>query len=350
MDHTSWNSEMNTYSTISTLFAHNDWARDKLLALVQPLDNDALDRAFEMGPGTLRRTLLHLWGAEQAWLDCWLGDPDPQLDEYEQPLSVDQLLERFRETANQRSGFLQSVGEDGLDRMVDTTDSRSRPYRLRLSDLALHVCDHGVHHRAQALNMLRHVGGDVAGLDYLFMCLEKNAPPSPRWGVGLLQRYYRYGDWANGQVYEAARALNDGQLDRPFEMGVGSLRKTLIHVRDAEQWWLDNWLADSPQAFVGLPADTSPAHLTELFQQTIAQRDEIIAGCSGGDLQRQVTAQAAPGKTFSLAMGDTMLQLCGHGTHHRAQALNMLRRLGAEVPRLDYSVMLRADADEVGRQ
>jgi uncharacterized damage-inducible protein DinB len=30
-----------------------------------------------------------------------------------------------------------------------------------------------------------------------------------------------------------------------------------------------------------------------------------------------------------------MVQVCSHGTHHRAQALNMLRRLGAPVSELD---------------
>lgn len=341
---------MNTYSTLSTLFAHNDWARDKLLSLAQPLEDDALDRPFEMGPATLRRTLVHLWGAERRWLDCWLGDPDPELDEYGLDLSLDQLAERFRETARQRNEFLKSVGEDGLDRPVDTRDYRGRAHRLKLSDLALHVCNHGVHHRAQALNMLRHVGGEVTGLDYLFMRLEKDAPPPPRLSVPLLQRYYRYGDWANEQVSAVAAGLNDDQLDQPFEMGVGSLRTTLIHVRDAERWWMENWLAESPPVYVEPPADTSVANLSELYRQTIARRNEILADCSSDDLLRQVTAQPARDKTISFTLGDTMLQLCGHGTHHRAQVLNMLRRLGADVPRLDYSVMLRRDAVEGKRQ
>jgi uncharacterized damage-inducible protein DinB len=45
--------------------------------------------------------------------------------------------------------------------------------------------------------------------------------------------------------------------------------------------------------------------------------------------------------TLSFPLGVTMLQLCCHGTHHRAQLLNMLRRLEARVPELSYITMAR---------
>ena len=48
------------------LFAHSDWARDKLMGLAKDLDNEALDRAFEMGLGSLRATLYHLWAVERV--------------------------------------------------------------------------------------------------------------------------------------------------------------------------------------------------------------------------------------------------------------------------------------------
>ena len=47
-------------------------------------------------------------------------------------------------------------------------------------------------------------------------------------------------------------------------------------------------------------------------------------------------ARPRPDVELTFVLGDTMLQLCGHGTHHRAQALNMARRLGARVANLDY--------------
>ena len=56
-------------NTLRALFVHNDWARDTLLALADPLTNEQLDRPFKMGLESLRYTLEHLWVAERIWLD-----------------------------------------------------------------------------------------------------------------------------------------------------------------------------------------------------------------------------------------------------------------------------------------
>ena len=58
------------------------------------------------------------------------------------------------------------------------------------------------------------------------------------------------------------------------------------------------------------------------------------------NLQRIVTATPRPNVHRSFPLGVTMLQLCCHGTHHRAQILNMFRRVGAPVPELDYLDMI----------
>jgi uncharacterized damage-inducible protein DinB len=39
-----------------------------------------------------------------------------------------------------------------------------------------------------------------------------------------------------------------------------------------------------------------------------------------------------------------LLQLCYHATHHRAQAVNILRRLGTQAPELDYMMRIREPA------
>jgi uncharacterized damage-inducible protein DinB len=39
---------------------------------------------------------------------------------------------------------------------------------------------------------------------------------------------------------------------------------------------------------------------------------------------------------------ESLVQLCCHGTHHRAQLINMLRHSGVTAPALDYVVWLRA--------
>lgn len=209
----------------------------------------------------------------------------------------------------------------------------------------LHVCNHGSHHRAQAVNMLRRVGvtPPKPGIDYIFMRLERAGDPAPMLDLDSLRCYFAYSDWARDRVHRAAASLSNEQLDRPFEMGVGTLRATLLHIRFAEQWWLENWTLGPGRPFPELTGTTSVAELDALFAQTQAARQKYFGGLSDADLRQSVSAVPRPGVTRTFPLGVTMLQICHHGTHHRAQAANMLRHVGAEVPRLDYVLMLRGE-------
>jgi uncharacterized damage-inducible protein DinB len=334
-----------TLNTLTELLAHNDWGREKILAGCIDLPDTALDRPFEMGHGTLRNTLHHLWAAERVWLDRWLEKRDIRFVQPEPGLPLRELGERFRETAAERNAFFDRIGADGFRRRVTFTNTKGETYTFPIGDMALHVANHGSHHRAQALNMMRHVGATLPkpGLDYIFMRLEQPDPPLAL-ESDTIAEYFRYADWARDRIHAVAGELTDAQLDRPFEMGVGTLRKTLLHIRFAEQWWLENWTLGPGRPFPELDEQSSIAELVRLFDQTARQRSQFIAGCRAADLLCPVSAHPRPGVVRTFPLGVTMLQLCGHGTHHRAQALNMLRHVGAQTPGLDYIVWLREAA------
>ncbi len=347
-----------TGGTLRELFEDSDWARDKLMALAAELSDDQLDRPFEIGPGSLRATLGHLYGAERIWFERWQNAEQPQFPRSRDVEAVNALWQAWRGLAHARNAYLAGLAADDFCRDVAYTDATGETHAFRLGDLMLHVCNHGFHHRAQALNMLRHAGVKTPGLDYLFLRVEQPtivytprekeqlremgfavqdaATPPARLDVDTIRRYFRYGDWACRRVYAAAAKLGNEQLDRDFEMGLGRLRKTLLHVRDGEQWWHENWRSDPPPPFKELPAMTSIAELAALMHEIAEKRDAYLVRLTDDDLQRIVAAEVRPGVTLRFRLGESLLQLCGHGTHHRAQALNMLRRLGADVPKLDY--------------
>jgi uncharacterized damage-inducible protein DinB len=232
-----------------------------------------------------------------------------------------------------------------------------------LGDLMLHVANHGVHHRAQALNMSRRLGVTVPNLDYLFFRLEQptvelaaetierlrkrgvavaeqRADPA-HFDLATLNRYYAYGDWGTQRLLTTAKDLSDVQLDQDFEIGLGTLRKTLLHIRDAEHWWLDNWTRGPESSFPNSPPTTSWQGVCDLFNGTATLRREYMASLLDGDLPRAVMARPGGATVLDCRLGESMLQLCCHGTHHRAQAANMLRQLGLTPPGLDLAVWLR---------
>jgi uncharacterized damage-inducible protein DinB len=353
-------------ATIRECFHYNDWARDKVYSLAAGLSDTQLDQSFPIGPGSLRATLQHLYGSERTWLVRWQGTDLPELPHSRDTRALADLHRSHRALAATRDRLLAACRNQDLDQPVSYVTPEGQPYTNTLGDILLHVCNHGAHHRAQGLNMLRRLGRKPVGLDYLFMqCEQPTAPippdvqakltalgflpaaavrPSPALDLDTLRAYFRYGDWAQRRVLAVAADLPAAQLDQPFEMGLGTARRTLLHIRDGEQWWYENWTGPAPAEFPKLAETTSIAELAGRFDATAAARSAYLGSLRDTDLQRMVAANVAADLRLEFRLGETMLQLWGHGTHHRAQVLNMFRLLGAPIPRIDYIVMRRAPA------
>jgi uncharacterized damage-inducible protein DinB len=329
------------------LFAFNDWARDGLLVLAASLSDRQLDQPFAMGAGSLRATLQHHYGAERAWAQRTGTPGAATLPRADTLTAVADLMRAAQSLAGARCAWLATLSDGDLRRDVAYADRDGKTQTNALGDILLHVCNHGVHHRAQAVNMLRHIGAALpkSGLDYIFMKIEQSlaTPPIPPPPLDLesVRTYYAYADWARDQVHGLGASLSDAQLDRPFEIGMGSVRATLAHIRNAEQWWLENWTLGPGRLFPPSDARVPVAELTALFDETRAARDRFLGGLGDADLLRPTTATPRPGDYRTFPLGVTMFQLCCHGTHHRAQVLNMFRQLGAPGPALDYITMLR---------
>lgn len=328
--------------TIRTLFAHHDWARDKLLSVAATLSDAQLDAGVAMGFGSLRDTLFHLWAAESLWLQRWKRLPNPKFPEHDPRLSIDDLGKRWRATDTERDDLLLNLDPDALEQPLTYAHPDGRSYTQQLSDLMIHVCNHAAHHRAQALNMLRRCGAATPGLDFLFMKLEQ--PPflrSAPLDVPTLTRFFSYSDWADERFFNAAASLDAAALARPFEIGPGSIARTLAHLAEVHGWWCDAWNPRAAEApFPSVPADWPLEAYRERFAALAARRNAFLAGASAEDLQRSVRARSTE-RRLEFLLGDTLLQVCLHGTHHRAQLANMLRQLQVTPPRLDFVVWRR---------
>lgn len=334
-------------ATIRELFTHNDWANTRLVDAGAALADDALDCPFEMGAGSLRKTLHHLYSAERVWLNRWLGVVKPSDRGGANHVPFALRGAEYRALADERDAFVARLDDDALSRPVTYTNLRGETSTFELGQLMLHVCNHGVHHRAQALNMLRRLGAVLPKpeIDYIFMKLvqpgggTRDAAPPPL-DRDTLRAYFAYADRARDRTLAIAAALSDEQLDRPFEIGLGTLRKTLMHIRFAEEWWFQNWTRGPDQPFPESPADLPIAELQVLSQQTAAGRNAVLERSTDADLRNWIEARPRPEVQKFFPLGVTMLQICTHGTHHRAQAANMFRHVGAEAPALDVLRMI----------
>ena len=156
---------------------------------------------------------------------------------------------------------------------------------------------------------------------------------SVAWDSATIHRLFEYSDWANGKVLANAETLDDKILDRRFDMGRGSIRKNLLHMLDAEQWWLTNWTI-SPHPFPQTPVTTSIAELVDRWKIIAAARNEYLAGVDETESQREVEVTVG-GPPTRFKVVESAAQLTMHGTHHRAQVVNLFRQVGSPIDNID---------------
>ncbi len=152
---------------IRTLFNYSDRANGQLIEASSGLTDDQLDRAFPMGRGSLRKTLLHIWAGEHVWLLRWKGQADTPWPDENVPTPVTVIARDLNQTSTDRDVFLDSLDESNLRQQMWYLDSVAGYFQATLTDMLLQGLVHSIHHRAQAVNMLRQLGIEPPEVDYM---------------------------------------------------------------------------------------------------------------------------------------------------------------------------------------
>lgn len=145
---------MTVSDPIEILLRHDRWATGEIVRACEGIGEEKFHRRFEMGPGSLHDTLVHICGAMLRWTDV-LEEREvkarPEDDGRRTPAEIMPLLDR---SARELGGVARRMPLDGIVTRV----REGQTYRYTRGVVLTHVTTHGMHHRAQCLNMLRQVG------------------------------------------------------------------------------------------------------------------------------------------------------------------------------------------------
>lgn len=141
------------------LLAHDRWATAQVLSACAALPDEQFHRRFEIGPGSLHDTLTHMVSAMRTWTDSLAArDPRPRPDADGVRRTTAELSilhdEACTELATEAARL--PLADPATRRLRD-----GRTIQMTRAAILVHVTSHGMHHRAQCLNMLRHVGAKL---------------------------------------------------------------------------------------------------------------------------------------------------------------------------------------------
>lgn len=161
-------------------------ARGKLFDAIRPLSQEQYTREFPFAHKSLRATMLEI-----AMTELWLG---MRLREERMPEPFDWSTMPINETIHSTLAQLEPAWTDltrrtratlertrDWDKVVQTVmrgRKRTRTLTAAKSDIATQILLHEVHHRAQAMVMLRHLGSPVEDLDYIYYFQKEHVEAS----------------------------------------------------------------------------------------------------------------------------------------------------------------------------
>lgn len=144
---------------LERLLLHDAWTTKQLLLIARDLSDEQVDREFDIGHLSLRRTLVHIVGNMECWYDMMSSQPvrRPILPLRGEP-SISSVISRLdRVSPDLLALGRRVVAENRLnDRFIDVLETP--PTRKSYGGALVHVATHGMHHRAHCFYIMRRLG------------------------------------------------------------------------------------------------------------------------------------------------------------------------------------------------
>ena len=147
-----------TSADLATLVDYHYWARDRLLAAVEPLTAEQFTRDLGNSFKSVRDTLSHVHAAEWVWLSRLNGVSPTSLLPHDRFGDLAAVRAGWAETEAGFRAFVGGLDAAALERVVDYHLLNGQPGASRTWHIVQHVVNHATYHRGQVTTMLRQLG------------------------------------------------------------------------------------------------------------------------------------------------------------------------------------------------
>ncbi len=158
------------------LFEYNQWAKGRLVASLEAMRHEDLEKDLHSSHGGILGTLLHMVSAEGIWTSRLAGEPVVPLRESETKNLVD-IGRKWDEFDLRLSHLIIGSTEEELQSAMDYEDSKGNRYsHPRIWGLS-QLFNHMTYHRGQIVAMQRQLGYKPVNTDLIGFYREKRRLP-----------------------------------------------------------------------------------------------------------------------------------------------------------------------------
>ena len=151
---------------------------------------------------------------------------------------------------------------------------------------------------------------------------------------------YKYNQWANAKILNAAANLSQEQFlaDAPYPHG--GLRGTLTHTLFAEWVWRNRWQGNSPTFRIRPEEFLTFEALRTRWMEEEKSLMEFVDSLTDEKLNQIIQYKNTKGLPFEQTLWKMMAHVVNHGTQHRAEAAALLTEFGCSPGDVDMIYFL----------
>ncbi len=143
--------------------------------------------------------------------------------------------------------------------------------------------------------------------------------------MDLLDRLLGHDAWTTAQFLDRCASFSEAQLDRDFDIGPGTLRKTFDHII----WNMEAWCAGMDGATsIQRPTDRSIAGFQRRLQAAAEHLQQLARRVADANAWDECYTDHLDQPPSQRRFGTAIAHVITHSMHHQAQVLNMLKRSG----------------------
>jgi len=162
-----------TVEQMRELFDFLRWGDIQMLQAAATVPEVEYLRERGISIGSIHKVLLHSMAVEWLWLQRWEGKSPARIENETNHPSLAALEERWPVIHLALTQFLDQQDLDSLAANVQYQNMRGEAMSNTLSDLMIHLVDHGTYHRGQINSMIKMGGGKPAAVGYHIFTQEK---------------------------------------------------------------------------------------------------------------------------------------------------------------------------------
>ncbi len=153
------------------IYDYLEASRTRILDWTRPLTPEQYLKQLPIGLGSIGRTLTHIYICEYYYIERLAGRETPPYEEWpiqdEKPPEFAVLERAWREQAVRTRAELAAVS-DWSAPLRYRVERRGEAFDIEATydGMLIQMLQHEVHHRAQAMNMLRQLGVTTEDIDY----------------------------------------------------------------------------------------------------------------------------------------------------------------------------------------